>query len=124
MPGGGGGTQADTLPPARRTGKAGRPRGEGRPGATGELDQQVYVPWERRQGSGDQVTITGPDTGQGETQVREQKEALPGAPGEALVPYHEVYYNYLDTANQAMERDYIPAGLKDYVREYFSQLEP
>jgi hypothetical protein len=124
MPGSGGGTQADTLPPANRTGEAGRPQGDGRPGATGELDQQVYVPWERRQGSGDQVTITGQDTGQGETQVREQKEPLPGAPGEPLVPYHEVYYDYLDAVHQAMERSYIPSGLKDYVREYFSQLEP
>jgi len=124
MPGSGGGTQADTLPPANGTGKAGRPQGDGRPGAEGELDQQIYVPWERRQGGGDQVTITGQDTGQGETQVREQKEPLPGAPGELLVPYHEVYYDYLDAAHQAMERSYIPPGLKDYVREYFSQLEP
>ncbi len=124
QPGSGGGTKADKLPPARRAGKAGRPQDEGLSGTAGELDQQVYVPWERRQGSGDQVTITGQDTGQGETQVREQKDPLPGAPGEALVPYHEVYYSYLDAANQTVERSYIPAGLKDYVRAYFSQLEP
>jgi hypothetical protein len=90
----------------------------------GELDQQVYVPWERRPSSGEELTITGPDTGQGETQVREQVEPLPGAPGQALVPYHEVYYDYLDAANQTLERSYIPSGLKDYVRQYFSQLEP
>ncbi|UCC64463.1 MAG: hypothetical protein JSV36_05230 [Anaerolineae bacterium] len=123
-PGGGGGTQADTLPPARRAGRAGRPQGEGEPGAVGELDGKVYVPWERRSGSGEEMVITGSETGQGETQVREAKEPLPGAPGQALVPYHEVYYVYLDAANQAMERSYIPAGLRDYVREYFSQLEP
>lgn len=124
MPGSGGGTQADTLPPARRTGRAGRPQGEGEPAVTGELDQQVYVPWERRPGSGEEVTIGGQDSGQGETQVREQKDPLPGTSGDALVPYHEVYYTYLDAANQTMERSYIPSGLKDYVREYFSQLEP
>ena len=82
------------------------------------------MPWERRQGSGDPLTVTGQDTGQGETQVREQKEPLPGAPGEALVPYHEVYYGYVNAAHQAMERSYVPSGLRDYVREYFSQLEP
>jgi hypothetical protein len=124
QPGGGGGTQADTLPPASGVGKADRPQGEGQPGTTGELDQQIYVPWERRQGSGDEVFIPGQEAGQGETQVREQKDPLPGAPGQALVPYQEVYYNYLDAANQTMERSYIPSGLKDYVREYFSQLEP
>ncbi len=40
------------------------------------------------------------------------------------MPYHEVYYSYLDAANQTMERSHIPSGLQDYVREYFSQLEP
>jgi hypothetical protein len=82
------------------------------------------VPWERRQAGGAELSISGQDTGQGETQVREQENPLPGAAGEALVPYHQVYQDYLDTANQAMERSYIPPGLKDYVREYFSQLEP
>ena len=56
--------------------------------------------------------------------MRERKDPLPGAPGQVLVPYHEVYYHYLDTANRAMEQSYIPSGLKDYVREYFSRLEP
>ena len=124
QPGSGGGTKADTLPPAQGSGRTERPQGEGQPVAEGELDQQVYVPWERRQGSGEEIAITGPDTGQGQTQVREQKEPLPGAPGQALVPYHEVYYGYLDSAHQVMEQSYIPSGLKDYVREYFSQLEP
>jgi hypothetical protein len=124
QPGGGGGTRADTLPPARRTGKAGRPQGAGQPGGTGDLGSQVYVPWEHRPGSGEQVTLPGQDTGQGETETREQRDPLPGAPGQALVPYHQVYYDYLDAANEAVEQSYIPSGLKDYVRAYFSQLEP
>ena len=121
---GGQGTKADKLPPGTGTGLADRPQGEGPPGGEGDLDQQVYVPWERRQGSGDEVVIPGQDSGEGETQVRERKDPLPGAPGEALVPYHEVYYSYLDAANQAVERSYIPSGLKEYVKEYFARLEP
>jgi hypothetical protein len=124
QPGGGGGTQADTLPPASSSGQADRPQGAGQPGSVGELDQQVYVPWERRQGTGDELFIPGQETGQGETELREQTDPLPGAPGPALVPYHEVYYEYLDAANQTIERSYIPSGLEDYVREYFSRLEP
>jgi hypothetical protein len=124
QPGGGGGTRADTLPPARRTGKAGLPEGADQPGGTGPLDSQVYVPWEHRPGSGEEVTLPGQDTGEGETETREQRDPLPGAPGTALVPYYQVYYDYLDAANQAVEQSYIPAGLKDYVRAYFSQLEP
>jgi hypothetical protein len=124
QPGGGGGTQADTLPPGSSTGRADRPQGAGLPGSVGELDQQVYVPWERRQGSGDELFISGQETGQGETEVREQTDPLPGAPSPALVPYYEVYYEYLDTANQTIERSYVPSGLRDYVKEYFSRLEP
>ena len=89
-----------------------------------EFEAQVFAPWERRQGEGKQLTIPGQDSGQGETQVKEGQQPLPGAPGPARVPYQEVFYNYLDTANQAIENSYIPNGLKDYVRDYFSQLEP
>ena len=42
----------------------------------------------------------------------------------ALVPYAEVYASYSAAAAEALEREYVPAGLKDYVREYFTQLEP
>jgi hypothetical protein len=112
------------MPPYTGQGQAARPQGAGQPATTGELDRQVYVPWERRQGGGAELSISGQDTGQGDTQVREQKDPLPGAAGEALVPYHQVYYDYLDAANQTMEQSYIPPGLKDYVRAYFSQLEP
>jgi hypothetical protein len=124
QPGGGGGTKADTLPPGSSVGRARRPQGEGRPGTTGEFEQGIYVPWERRPGDGEQLSIPGQDTGQGETQIRERENPLPGAPGQALVPYQQVYHEYLDAANQTMERSYIPPGLKGYVRDYFSQLEP
>lgn len=123
-PGGGGGTKADTLPPASGVGQASRPQGLGQAGAAGQLDQQIYVPWQRRQGNGDELFITGQETGQGQTQVRQQGDALPGSAGPALVPYRAVYYDYLDAANQTIERGYIPSGYKDYVREYFSRLEP
>jgi hypothetical protein len=122
--GSGGGTKANTLPPATRTGKAGRPQGQGQSGGVSEFQAQVFAPWERRQGQGNQLDIPGQDTGQGQTQVKEGQQPLPGAPGPALVPYQEVFYNYLDTANQAIENSYIPNGLKDYVRDYFSELEP
>jgi hypothetical protein len=124
QPGGGGGTKANSLPPANSVGQAGRPRGAGRPSTSGQLDQQVYAPWERRPGNGEQLSISGQDTGQGETQLRRQQDPLPGSPDRALVPYSQVYQDYADAANQTMERSYIPPGLKDYVREYFSRLEP
>jgi hypothetical protein len=111
------------LPPARRSGRASDPQGPGQSAPEGQLDQQVYVPWERLQGEGE-LFIPGQDTGQGETQVRERQDPLPGAVSPSLVPYREVYYDYLDSANQAMDQSYIPSGLEAYVRDYFSQLEP
>jgi hypothetical protein len=121
---GGQGTKADRLPPGTGRGEASRPQGEGRSGQAESLDQQIYAPFERRPSSGDQVTISGQDTGQGETEVRERSDPLPGSSSEALVPYTEVYYDYRDVAIETIEQSYIPSGLKDVVREYFSRLEP
>jgi len=121
---GGGGTRVDQLPPGRGQGEARRPEGEARPGGEDTLDRQVYVPWERRSGSGEEVTLPGQDSGQGESEVRERENPLPGSSDEALVPYYEVFYEYMDAADQAMERTYVPSGLQEYVREYFSRLEP
>jgi hypothetical protein len=122
--GGGGGTRADTLPPARRTGQAGRPQGAGDSGQSGEIGGQVYVPWERRKGGDAEMRLLGQDTGQGETEVREWADPLPGSSRAALVPYQEVYQTYLDAANQAIEQSYIPPALREYVRAYFTELEP
>jgi hypothetical protein len=44
--------------------------------------------------------------------------------GESTVPYNQVYANYVDAANQALQEQQIPLGLRGYVRDYFSSLEP
>jgi len=44
--------------------------------------------------------------------------------GRANVPYREVYADYAAQASAALEESYIPLGLKQYVRDYFSSLEP
>ena len=44
--------------------------------------------------------------------------------GRANVPYREVYAGYAAQAGAALEGSYIPLGLKQYVRDYFSSLEP
>jgi len=40
------------------------------------------------------------------------------------MPYGEVYGQYAAAAAEAIESEYIPPTLQEYVREYFSQLEP
>jgi hypothetical protein len=44
--------------------------------------------------------------------------------GTSGVPYREVYAEYVDQAGAALEGSYIPLGLKQYVRDYFSSLGP
>jgi hypothetical protein len=42
----------------------------------------------------------------------------------SVVPYHQVFGEYRDSAYEALSGDYIPLGLKGFVRDYFSSLEP
>ena len=122
--GGGGGSNADSLPPNTSAGQAADPQGEGTSGSVGELTDQVYAPWESQQGENDPLVISGQDLDQGQTQVNEQDQDLPGNINPSTVPYQDVFGTYLDTAYQTVEQSYIPLGLKDYVLEYFTQLEP
>jgi hypothetical protein len=44
--------------------------------------------------------------------------------GRSNVPYREVYGDYAEEAGAALDGSYIPLGMKQYVRDYFSSLEP
>ncbi|MCL4504705.1 MAG: DUF4175 domain-containing protein [Chloroflexi bacterium] len=48
----------------------------------------------------------------------------PGVSNQATVPYQQVYAQYAKTADDAIQSGYVPAGLRDYVRDYFSSLDP
>jgi len=119
--GGGGGTQADTLPPANRTGTADTPTDPNKPFNTGDLDT-VYSPFVT--GQGQEEFVGGQEGQEGQETTNQGQSPQPGADNPALVPYSQVFQQYLQIAGQAMERAYIPVGLQDYVKEYFSQLEP
>jgi hypothetical protein len=122
QPGSGGGTSARTLPPGTRTGRAGNPTDPNKNYQVGELDS-VFAPWQQSQ-PGEPDFLPGRQTGEGEEAARESAQPQPGAAGAALVPYAQVYASYAAAAAEAMEREYVPTGLRDYVRDYFTQLEP
>ncbi|MCZ7669711.1 MAG: hypothetical protein M5U34_22320 [Chloroflexi bacterium] len=42
----------------------------------------------------------------------------------ATVPYNQVFGDYRNAASEALADDYIPLGMKGYIRDYFSSLEP
>ncbi|MCB2180115.1 hypothetical protein KQH54_03235 [bacterium] len=122
--GGGGGTNANNLPPSTGSGQATSPQGAGASGQAGVLEDQVYAPWERQQGENNPLSISGQDTGQGQTQVNEQDQPLTGINTGSSVPYRDVFQTYQDSAYETIEESYIPPSLKTYILEYFSQLEP
>ncbi len=120
----GGGTKADTLPPGTGSGQAGRPEDTDTGGASSELGEQVFIPWERRPSEGSEVSIPGQDTGRGETITRENPNPSGGLPGNSLIPYQQAYVQYLEAAQQAINRGEIPPVYRDLVRDYFTHLEP
>jgi hypothetical protein len=124
QPGSGGGTTADALPPATSQGSASLPQGEDATVPLGNLDDQVYAPWQSSAGNGEELFIPGQDTGEGESQSTEGEAVNPGSTNQTLVPYSQVFFTYLNAANQTMQQSYIPTDLLEYVRLYFSQLEP
>lgn len=101
--------------------------GIGGPGPGGGHAENVYVP--------EAVDLSG-DAG---VDVQLPAECL-GSPDEcgalisesstefdeeqSLIPYEQVFGDYRNAAYQALDDQYIPLGLKAYVRDYFSSLEP
>ncbi len=77
-------------------------------------------------------TIGGEDTGQmslpGADQpggiVLQEGDLVEGPAGESLLPYDQVFSDYANAANQALERDYIPLNLRDVVHDYFTLINP
>jgi hypothetical protein len=84
----------------------------------------VYQPFKPSGEQGEREFIEGQQGEGGETQSQQGDANLPGVNNPSLVPYEEVFPEYSESASEALDRGYIPPHLKDYVRDYFSQLEP
>lgn len=120
----GSGTKADKLPPGTGSGQTGNPENKDTGGATAELGEQVFIPWDRRLSEGSEISIPGQDTGQGKSFTLEKPNPSAGIPSSVLIPYQYVYTQYYDAAQQLISRSEIPPVYRDLVRDYFSQLEP
>jgi len=120
----GGGTKADSLPPGIGAGQAGRPEDLDTGALVGDLGEEIFIPWDRRPNQGEQMVIPGKDTGQGETANRENHNPSGGQLGPALIPYKQVYTQYIEAAQQAINSSDIPTAYRDLVRDYFTNLEP
>jgi hypothetical protein len=83
-------------------------------------DSSVYAPG-RLNADGRQVVL--PDT-QGQNAPNPSGRASTAPGGNTSVPYQEVYREYSQVADEAMQSGQVPAGMRDYVRDYFSSLDP
>ncbi len=82
--------------------------------------ESIYAP-QRLGGEGDDsVTLESGD----ENQPLVEGDFSENPTGDVSVPYNEVFSDYSDAANQALERDYVPLGMEDVVRDYFTSIEP
>jgi hypothetical protein len=80
----------------------------------------VYVP-ERLKGDGTTVDL-GREGDDGQPVGDTPLPAPHG--GQAGVPYQDVYGDYAAEAQAALDGSYIPLGMKQVVRDYFTSLEP
>jgi hypothetical protein len=60
--------------------------------------------------------------GDGQTQQGNQQGQ--GQNNGATIPYQQIYSDFYQYALTSLDRNYIPLSVKDYVRDYFSSLDP
>lgn len=116
----------DSEAPANDTTSSAQPTGEeiqqdNSPDGQGVGEYEaIFAP--RRLGIGGNDTIT-LETDPGDEIVRETN--LSDNPtGDTTVPYNEVFSDYQNSVNAALDSGYIPLGLRDVVHDYFTSLDP
>lgn len=94
---------------------------ENNPTGQGEIEYEpIYSPSGISGGGENDIRLR---TDPGDTTVAEG-EFDDNPFGESRVSYDTVFSEYQNAANRALESDYVPLGLRDVVREYFTSLEP
>lgn len=94
-------------------------------GSTGQrtdagTDDSIYAP-ERITAGGEEVAVQGEE---GENAANPSGSPSQGITSGSTVPYQSVFPQYARTADEAIRSGSVPAGLRDYVRDYFSSLDP
>jgi len=93
------------------------------PGNGGETSyEQIYAPSLLGGENGPQVNL--PSSGENGGEILGQGPTTPGDPGTSLVPYSEVYSQYEQINNQAMESNEVPPQFTQIIRNYFDSLKP
>lgn len=106
-----------------KSGSAGDDQGadtDNDPTGQGEIEYEAIYSPNGIDGGGDEIRLR---SDPGDTTVKEG-EFDDNPLGESRISYDTVYNEYRDAANRVLESDYVPLGLRDVVREYFTSLDP
>jgi hypothetical protein len=83
--------------------------------------EEVYAPIQDTPNQGEEDVALDTEEG-GQPAVEGNFQENPA--GASNVPYNEVFGDYSDEANAALESGYVPLGVRDIVRDYFTSIEP
>jgi hypothetical protein len=120
--GSGSGSNAGTNPTGSEAGSDPIAQNNG-PGDGGVSSyEQIYAPQLLGGEGGPQVGL--PGSGENGGDVIGQGPTSPGEPGSSTVPYNEVYSQYEQINNQAMENSDIPPSFIQIIKNYFDSLKP
>ena len=92
-----------------------------RPSELGGDLGDVFAPFDRLGRPGDPSYVSGTG-GDGQTTQGNQQGA--GVDPGSYVPYNEVYGEFFSHALTTLDRGYLPLSVRDFVRDYFSSLDP
>ena len=93
------------------------------PGDGGESSyEQIYAPQLLGGEGGEQVNLPPSDPNSGD--VIGQGPTTPGEPGASTVPYNEVFSQYEQVNNEAIESGAVPPSFIQIVKNYFDSLKP
>ena len=81
----------------------------------------MFAPFDRIGKPGDPSYVAG-SGGDGQTQQGSQQGQ--GSNNGSYVPYGQVYSDFQRYALTTLDRSYVPISVKDYVRDYFTSLDP
>jgi hypothetical protein len=102
-------------------GRPGGPVNPNKPSQLGGDLGSVFAPFDRLGKPGDPSYVAGTG-GDGQTQQGSQQGQ--GSNNGAYVPYDQVYGDFYQYALTTLDRSYVPISVKDYVRDYFTSLDP
>jgi hypothetical protein len=92
-----------------------------KPATVGPDLASVFAPFDRLGKPGDPSYVAG--TG-GDGQSQQGNQTGQGSNNGALTPYQQVYADFFQYAQTSLDRNYVPLSVKDFVRDYFSSLDP